>query len=129
MPNSAPRDPDAPGAETSSSFGELLSQYEQEHAGPERDGRGREGTVISVSESQVLVDIGLKIEGVLPVSEARDKSGKMSLQSGDKVRVGITGRDQEGYYLLSKLKVQRPKDWPGLEKAFREKRSIAGMVT
>ena len=48
---------------------------------------------------------------------------------GDKLRVSIIGRNDEGYYLLSKLKVQRPKDWAGLEKAFQEKRAIAGVVS
>ncbi len=43
--------------------------------------------------------------------------------------MGITGRNEEGYYRLSKLKVQRPKDWAGLEKAFQEKRAIAGVVS
>ena len=72
----------------------------------------------------VFVDLGMKIEGILPVSEFHDP-----VQPGDKLRVGIMGRNEEGYYRLSKLKVQRPKDWAGLEKAFQEKRSIAGVVS
>ena len=124
------RDPEAAGAEPSSSFGDILSQFEQAHASSAQpQGEGREGTVIAVSGDSVFVDIGLKIEGILPVSELRDKNGNVDIHPGDKLRVGITGRDAEGYYLLSKLKVQRPKDWAGLEKAFQEKRTIAGMVT
>lgn len=124
------RDPEATGAEPNSSFGDILSQFEQAHASPaDHDGTGREGTVIAVSGDSVFVDVGLKIEGILPASELRDKSGALNVHAGDKFRVGITGRDAEGYYILSKLKVRQPKDWAGLESAFQEKRAIAGVVT
>jgi small subunit ribosomal protein S1 len=118
-------DPEATGVEPGSSFGDILTQFEQAHAStPRPDASGREGTVIAVKGDSVFVDLGMKIEGILPVSEFRDP-----VQPGDKLRVGITGRNEEGYYRLSKLKVQRPKDWAGLEKAFQEKRSIAGVVS
>ncbi len=124
------RDPEATGAAPNSSFGDILSQFEQSHASPaDSRGEGRAGTVIAVSGESVFVDIGMKIEGILPASEFRDKDGKIDIHTGDQVRVGITGRNEEGYYRLSKLKVQRPKDWAGLEKAFQEKRTIAGVVT
>ena len=118
-------DPEATGVEPDSSFGDILSQFEQAHAStPRPDASGREGTVIAVKGDSVFVDLGMKIEGILPVSEFHDP-----VQPGDKLRVGIMGRNEEGYYRLSKLKVQRPKDWAGLEKAFQEKRSIAGVVS
>jgi small subunit ribosomal protein S1 len=124
------RDPEATGTEPNSTFGDILSQFEQSHASPaEGRGEGRAGTVITVSGDSVLVDIGMKIEGILPASEFRDKDGKVDIHPGDQLRVGITGRNEEGYYRLSKLKVQRPKDWAGLEKAFQEKRTIAGVVS
>jgi len=43
--------------------------------------------------------------------------------------VSITGRDPEGCYTLSTIKVERPKDWSTLERAFAEKRAIGGVVT
>ena len=43
--------------------------------------------------------------------------------------VSIKGRDPEGYYELSRIKVERPKDWSSLEKAFADKAAIAGVVT
>jgi len=124
------RDPEATGAEPQNSFGDILTQFEQAHAsqGLAR-GDGREGTVITVTGESVFVDIGMKIEGIVPAAEFRDKNGAVAVQPGDKLFVSITGRNDEGYYLLSKLKVQRPKDWAGLEKAFQEKRAIAGVVS
>ena len=126
MPNPVvSRDPEATGTAPDSSFGDILSQFEQAHASPaQAENSGREGTVIAVTGDSVLVDIGLKIEGVLPVSEFRE-----GVHPGDKIRVGINGRNEEGYYRLSKLNVRRPKDWSGLEKAFQEKRAIAGVVS
>ncbi len=43
--------------------------------------------------------------------------------------MSIKGRDPEGYYELSRIKVERPKDWSSLEKAFADKAAIAGVVT
>ena len=124
------RDSEAIGAEPNSTFGDILSQFEQSHASPaDSRGEGRAGTVIAVSGESVFVDIGMKIEGIVPASEFRDKDGNVDIHPGDHLRVGITGRNEEGYYRLSKLKVQRPKDWAGLEKAFQEKRVIAGVVS
>jgi small subunit ribosomal protein S1 len=125
MPNPVvSRHPEASGADSDASFGDILSQFEQAHASHTVADSGREGIVIAVTGDSVLVDIGLKIEGVLPASEFRE-----GVHPGDKLRVAISGRNEEGYYRLSKLKVQRPRDWSGLEKAFQEKRAIAGVVS
>jgi small subunit ribosomal protein S1 len=51
------------------------------------------------------------------------------VKAGDKLPVSVTGRDPEGYYQLTRAKVERPKDWSALEKAFAEKATIVGTVT
>ena len=48
---------------------------------------------------------------------------------GDKLPVSVKGRDPEGYYQLTRAKVERPKDWSALEKAFADKATIVGTVT
>jgi len=111
-------------------FADILSQYEQSHSHrPEAGGQGFEGTVVAISPEQVFLDIGHKIEGVIPVDEFKDASGKIGVKVGDQFPVSIKGRNEEGYYELSKLHVERPKDWSSLEAAFNEKRSIAGVVS
>ena len=112
------------------SFGDILSQFEQAHSHrPEAGGRGLDATVIATSGDSVVLDIGMKMEGILPVAEMRDAAGNLTVKPGDHLQVSIKGRDPEGYYLLSKMKIERPKDWSSLEKAFESKQAIAGTVT
>ena len=109
------------------SFADMLSEFEQQHA----NGRSEaiQGTIVSISADTVFVDIGRKMEGVVPLEHFRDKDGKITVQVGDHMLVTVTGRDSEGSYLLSTLKVERPKDWSGFERALEEKRIIGGTVT
>jgi len=112
--------------EAGESFGELLSQYERSHARRSDDGaRQLEGTVVAITADSVLLDIGYKTEGVLPLAAVQGETVKV----GDKLSVTVKGRSPEGYYELTRLKVARPADWPALERAFAEKSTIAGTVT
>jgi small subunit ribosomal protein S1 len=54
--------------------------------------------------------------------------GTHEYKVGDKVLVSIRGRDEEGNYTLSTIKVETPRDWSGLESAFAAKRTIGGTV-
>jgi small subunit ribosomal protein S1 len=110
------------------SFGDLLSQYEKSHSRKSEDG-GRQllGTVIVISGDSVFLDIGFKSEGILPLA-ALQGAGE-SVTPGDKVPVSVKGRDPEGYYQLTRAKVERPRDWSALEKAFADKATIVGTVT
>ena len=111
-------------------FADILSQYEHSHTHkPAAGGQGLTGTVVAVSPEQVFIDIGQKIEGVMPLADFKDPSGKVSVRVGDQFPVSIKGRNEEGYYDLSKVRVERPKDWTSLEAAFNEKRAIAGVVS
>jgi small subunit ribosomal protein S1 len=136
MSNSSIADQDrdtAPDSQTNNtageSFGDILTQYEQSHTHRTETDEGRkalEGTVVAVNGEQVFLDIGYKTEGILPL--AVFTSAGETVKRGDKVAVSIKGRDQEGYYELSRLKVERPKDWSSLEKAFADKAPILGTV-
>jgi small subunit ribosomal protein S1 len=128
-PTAVDREDDANSA-SEQSFGDILNQFEQQHHAPQKsEGGAREGTVVSVTPENVFLDIGMKTDGMLPVASLKDEAGAIPVKTGDKMQVTITGRDSEGYYQLSLIKVERPKDWSALEKAFEEKRPIAGRVT
>jgi small subunit ribosomal protein S1 len=111
-------------------FADILSQYEQSHSHkPQAGGQGLQGTVVAITAEQVFLDIGQKSEGVIPVGAFKDPSGNVAVKVGDQFPVSIKGRDEEGYLQLSKMHVERPKDWSSLEAAFAEKRTIAGVVS
>jgi small subunit ribosomal protein S1 len=126
---SDPNVPDVPpSAEPTESFAEVFSQYEKSHSRkPEEVAKGREGTVIAVNADSVLLDIGFKSEGILPLTAFPNDREPPKI--GDKLRVTVKGRDPEGYYELTRGKVERPTDWDALAKAFAEKTPIAGTVT
>jgi small subunit ribosomal protein S1 len=114
--------------ESGESFGAIFSEYEQSHARKGEGGsRQIEGTVVAVSADSVFVDIGYKTEGVLPL--AIFQSGNETVKPGDPLLVSVKGRNLEGYYELSRFKVEQPRDWSALEQAFAAKTVIAGTVT
>ncbi len=127
---SQPIPDDAVASVEESSFGELLSRFEEEQktaSHPEGSPQqALQGTVIAVNSENVFVDVGRKMEGILPVERAKDQES--TIKAGDSILVNITGRNEEGYYLLSTVHVERPRDWSGLELALAEKRVIAGTV-
>ncbi|MGA9985197.1 MAG: 30S ribosomal protein S1 [Acidobacteriaceae bacterium] len=109
-----------------SSFGEMLSQFEESHR-KEPGAKQLEGTVISVSADAVYLDIGYKTEGVLARTAFRDNAE--SVKAGDKFFVSVKGRNEEHYYVLSLARVAQPRDWTQLEEAFAQKLTIPGTVT
>src|SRR4051794_17086158 len=116
--------------EPNESFGDILSEYEQSHSHRTATEEGRkqlEGTVVAITGESVFIDIGYKIEGTIPVAEFA-ASGD-TVKPGDKFPVSIKGRGEDGDYELSRIKVERPRDWTSLEKAFADKAAIAGTVT
>ncbi len=136
-PSSLAHDPETGSAppvspnDSAESFGDILSQFEQSHAHPARahspDAGPLEGTVIAISGDSVFVDIGYKMEGMLPLADFQ--AAGEPVKAGDRLPVSIKGRHPEGYYELSRLKVERPKDWTALERAFSDKAAIAGVVS
>jgi small subunit ribosomal protein S1 len=112
--------------EPSESFGNILSQFEKTQAAKPVEGL-REGTVVTLSAEGAFLDIGLKREGILPLSEF--VNDREPLKRGDKLPVTIKGRNAEGYYELTRSRAARPTDWAALEKAFADKTAIVGTVT
>ncbi len=114
-----------PAVEGTESFGDILSQYQKSHSRKTEGSRQLQGTVIAVNAESVFFDIGYKSEGILPLSALQGET----LKPGDKALVTVKGRDLDGYYELSRFKVERPMDWTALEKAFAEKSVVLGTVT
>src|SRR5271169_3780707 len=111
--------------ESTESFGDILSQYTKSHSRKTEGSKQLQATVIAVNAESVFFDIGYKSEGILPLAALQGEI----LKPGDKCLVTVKGRDLDGYYELSRLKVERPMDWTALEKAFAGKTTVLGTVT
>jgi small subunit ribosomal protein S1 len=114
--------------DSTESFGSLLSQFEKTHGGQSKtEASQKEGIVISISSDSVFLDIGFKIEGVL--SRGEFENNAQGITVGDRFPVSVKGRNEEGYYALSRLKIAQPTDWSSLEEAYAQKAAVAGTVT
>ncbi|HEY9126149.1 MAG TPA: hypothetical protein VIM62_03440, partial [Acidobacteriaceae bacterium] len=113
-------------AEPEESFADIFSEFQRSHQRREESGQLR-GTIVSITPDAVLVDIGFKIEGMLPPSAFAGH--KEAPKAGDTVLVSTKGRTEDGYYALSLFRTAVPKDWTGLQRAFDEKLTVPGTVT
>jgi len=86
------------------------------------------GTVIKITDKHVVVDVGMKSEGLIPIEQVVDHTGTPKLKPGDTVEVVIEREEPEGGYLLGYEKAQRLRVWDTVEKAHNEKTPITGTV-
>jgi small subunit ribosomal protein S1 len=106
----------------------LLAQYENSFKNLQ-EGQIIRGRVLTVTPSEVIVDIGYKSEGIIPVAEFTDFSGNVLVKAGDTVDVLLERtEDQNGYVVLSKDKAEKMKVWDEVEKAFRAGTTVRGRV-
>jgi small subunit ribosomal protein S1 len=106
----------------------LLAQYENSFKNLQ-EGQIIRGRVLTVTPSEVIVDIGYKSEGIIPVAEFTDFSGNVLVKPGDSVDVLLERtEDQNGYVVLSKDKAEKMKVWDEVEKAYRAGTTVRGRV-
>ena len=86
------------------------------------------GTVIKLTDKHVVVDVGMKSEGLIPIEQVTDHTGQPKLHPGDTVDVVIEREEPEGGYLLGYEKAQRLRVWDTVEKAHNEKTPLTGTV-
>ncbi|WP_299198459.1 30S ribosomal protein S1 [uncultured Amphritea sp.] len=88
------------------------------------------GTVVAVDGDFVIVNAGLKSEGVIPRSQFLDDEGKLSIAVGDQVKVALVSlEDGSGETQLSREKAKRAESWGVLEKAIENDEIITGRIT
>ena len=103
------------GMEGVEDFEALLSEYEQGGFGLKRNDVV-EGTIVQVNPDSVVVDVGYKSEGVIPLREFADEKGEINVNVGDVYDVLFGGGESDsGMIMLSKEKADRQKIWNGLE--------------
>ncbi|HYI09705.1 MAG TPA: 30S ribosomal protein S1 [Thermoanaerobaculia bacterium] len=87
------------------------------------------GRVMKITPTDVVIDIGYKSEGLLPVGEVTGYNGEISVKRGDEIEVFIERlEDSSGYVALSREKAARMRVWDVIEAAYKADEPIGGRV-
>lgn len=87
------------------------------------------GEIIKIDEEYVLVDIGYKSEGIIPIREFKDADGKLTAKAGDKVDVVLERKENdEGVVTLSMERAKKIKVWDQIRDIQNSDGTIQGKV-
>ena len=136
MPNPCAHVAHAPAehsADSADDFSAALEAFEREQAAEAAavEAYGDKvvsGTVIKQTEKHLVVDVGLKSEGLVPIEQVLDHTGAVKFQPGDVIDVVIEREEPEGGYLVSYEKAQRLRVWDTIEKHANDKTPVMGTV-
>ncbi len=108
------------------SYEQLLDQYTGHRFA---EGEVMKGTVLKITSTDVVVDVGYKSEGVIPVTQFIDAAGHCTVKIGDVIDVLLEDtEDYDGHIVLSKEKAEKVKVWEDVERAYNENAIIKGRV-
>jgi small subunit ribosomal protein S1 len=109
-------------------FSRLLDLYDNSFRNI-AEGEVVKGTVLKVTDNEVVVDVGYKSEGIISVNEFLDENGAVMVQPGDVVDVLLERtEDRDGHIVLSREKAEKMKIWDEVEKAFADRKVVIGRV-
>ncbi len=95
-----------------------------------QEGEVVRGIIVQVSDDFVMVDIGYKSEGQIPIHEFRDETGKIRAVIGDEIDVLLEFHDDDdGTIHLSKEKAAKIKVWDDISRIYSDDSIIEGKVT
>lgn len=124
-PHDLVEDPDTPDPDE---YARLLELYDSSFRNI-AEGEVVSGTVLQVSSSEVVVDVGYKSEGMIAIEEFRNERGEVVVQVGDIVDVLLERtEDRHGYVVLSREKAEKMKIWDEIEKAYNDQKVVIGHV-
>jgi len=120
--------PEMPMSNGDEDYGQLIDDYS--HFAPPAEGEVLQGTVLSVTDKDVIVDFGYKSEGLVPKEQFLLPDGTAHVRAGDVIDVMVDrqGIQPEGYILLSHTRASRLRAWDNLEKAHRDGLILSGRV-
>ncbi len=113
---------------TEFSYDEMVALYDESmrHLS---EGEIVTGKVIDITSNDVVIDVGYKSEGLIPVQEFTSYDGELGVAVGDEVEVLLErAEDVEGHVLLSKRKAERMQVWSEIEKSYQAGETIKGRV-
>ena len=124
-PRDLVEDPDTPDPDE---YARLLELYDSSFRNI-AEGEVVSGTVLQVTSSEVVVDVGYKSEGMIAIEEFRNERGEIVVQMGDIVDVLLERtEDRHGYVVLSREKAEKMKIWDEIEKAYNDQKVVIGHV-
>src|SRR5919201_724610 len=110
-------------------FGAILAQHERQRHAEVSEGEVVKGTVEKISDQGVIINIGFKSEGIVPLEEFKEGE-RVTVKPGDQVDVLVKQlENQEGYVELSRADAIRMQTWDQIEQAYRRGTVITGRVT
>jgi small subunit ribosomal protein S1 len=116
-----------PGIPMTESFAELFEQSQS--LAKLKPGAIVSGTVVEIRPDVVVVNAGLKSEGIVPIEQFRNENGELEVAVGDEVKVALDAiEDGFGETKLSREKAKRSMVWDELEAAFEQQESITGRI-
>ncbi len=87
------------------------------------------GRVVGITATHVMIDVGYKSEGQIPLQEFLDRQGKVQVNVGDEVDVFFDSSENEnGDIVLSRERAENIKIWEEIENAFREGSGVEGII-
>ena len=118
------------GAETSEAGKQDFMEMVEESFRRVEEGQVVQGRIIQIDKEFVLVDIGYKSEGQVPIAELTKPDGVIDAEIGDTIDVMVERwDDDDGVVLLSKEKASKIKVWEDIKKAYEEDDVVRGMIT
>jgi small subunit ribosomal protein S1 len=113
------------GEYSSEEYDEMMALYE-DTLSEIAEGEIVKATVLRKTETAVILDVGFKSEGLIPLDEFRDPE---SIQPGDEVEVFLESlEDQEGVVVLSKKKADFLRVWEKIKEAYDDDRTVPGIL-
>src|SRR5437588_3527372 len=110
-------------------FAAALESYTLETEPAPSEDNVFKGTVVKITPTHVVVDIGFKSEGLVPIAEVTDAEGQVKFQPGDEIEVMVQrGENEEGAVLLSHERAERVRVWEQIDKAYHSKEPIKGKI-
>ncbi|HEY0660766.1 MAG TPA: 30S ribosomal protein S1 [Lysobacter sp.] len=111
------------------SFAELFEQS-QTNLAKLKPGSIVIGTVVEVRGDVVVINAGLKSEGIVPIEQFRNDAGEIDVGVGDEVKVALDSIENGfGETVLSREKAKRSMVWDELEEALQANATITGRIS
>ncbi len=112
----------------SESFAELFAETQSENY--MKPGSIIKGKIVDIRPDVVMVNAGLKSEGVIPIEQFYDENGQLEVEVGDEVDVALEAVENGlGETQLSREKAKRAAAWTMLENALEKQETVTGIIT